>query len=162
LATQKIDLSEVPIALLQSYSDVFAENSYDIEKTSAIEHVIETDGKGPIRHRAYRTPLKLQDELKRHINEMIKHGIIRESKSPWAAPVLLVKKANTSDTRFVTGFRSLNKITRHDSFPLPRVDWILDQLGNKKVFSTIDLASGFFQIPMRHDSIEKTAFICEQ
>ena len=169
LATQKIDLSKVPIEhtaelrlLLQKYSDIFAGSSYDIEKTSLIEHSIDTEGKGPIRHRSYRTPLKLQDELKRHINEMIKHGIIQESRSPWAAPVLLVKKANTTETRFVTDYRSLNKITKHDSFPMPLVSSILEQLGNKNFFSTIDLASGFFQIPMRQDSIEKTAFICEQ
>jgi len=102
LATQKIDLSKVPIEhtaelrlLLQKYSDIFAGSRYDIEKKSLIEHSIDTEGKGPIRHRSYRTPLKLQDELKRHLNEMIKHGIIQESRSPWAAPVLLVKKKAT-------------------------------------------------------------------
>ena len=169
LATQKIDVSNVPEEnraelrqLLQRYSHIFAENSYEIEKTSLIEHEIDTEGRGPIRQRSYRTPLKLQDELKRHLNEMIKHGIIQESRSPWAAPVLLVKKTNTTETRFVTDYRSLNKITKHDCFPLPNCNWICDQLGGKKIFSTIDLASGFFQIPMRKDSIEKTAFICEQ
>jgi len=147
--------------LVNEFSDIFAANSYDIQKTTLIEHTIETDGTGPVRHRPYRTPFKLQEELKRHLNEMIKNGIIRESNSPWAAPVLLVKKPHTSETRIVTDYRSLNKITKHDSFPLPNVNAILDQLGNKKWFSTIDLASGFFQIPMENKSIEKTAFICE-
>ena len=148
--------------LLQNFSDIFAESSYDIKKTGLIEHDIDTEGHGPIRNRAYRTPLKLQGELKRHLNEMIKNGIIQESQSPWAAPVLLVKKSNGNETRFVTDYRALNKITKHNSWPLPRVEWILELLENKKIFSTIDLASGFFQIPMRKDSIEKTAFICEE
>jgi len=124
--------------LLQQFGDIFAESSYDIKKTGLIEHDIDTEGHGPIRNRAYRTPLKLQDELKRHLNEMIKNGIIQESQSPWAAPVLLVKKSNGNETRFVTDYRALNKITKHNSWPLQRVEWILEQLGNKKMFSTID------------------------
>ena len=107
--------------LLQNFSDIFAESSYDIKKTGLIEHDIDTEGHGPIRNRAYRTPLKLQDELKRHLNEMIKNGIIEESQSPWTAPVLLVKKSNGNETRFVTDYRALNKITKHNSWPLQRV-----------------------------------------
>jgi len=148
--------------LLTEYKNIFAKTSYDIESTDLIEHSIETEGSSPIRHRPYRTPFKLQEELKRHLDEMIKHGIIRESSSPWAAPILLVKKPNTTETRIVVDYRSLNKITKHDSFPCPLISSIFDNLGNKKVFSTIDLASGFFQIPMEKKSIEKTAFICEQ
>ena len=93
--------------------------------------------------------------MKRHLDEIIKHGIIRESSSPWAAPVLLVKKPNTTETRIVVDYRSLNKITKHDSFPCPLISSIFDNLGNKKVFSTIDLASGFFQIPMEKRRLKK-------
>ena len=86
---------------------------------------------------------------------MIKHGIIRESSSPWAAPVVLIKNTNTIETRLVVDYKSHNNITKPDSFPCPLISSIFDNLGNKKVFSTIDLASGFFQIPMARKSIEK-------
>lgn len=168
-ATKDISLEGIPEnmkikvkELISEFEIIFAKTSYDIKSTDLIEHVIETNNDGPLRHRPYRTPFKLQDEMRRHLDEMVKHGIIRESSSPWAAPVILVKKPNTTETRLVVDYRSLNKITKHDSFPLPNVNSILDQLGSKKVFSTIDLASGFFQIPMEKKSIEKTAFICEQ
>ena len=82
---------------------------------------------------------------------MIKHGIIQESGSPWAAPVLFVKKTNTTETRIVKYYRSLNKITKHESFPMPLVSSIIEQLGNK-FFCTIDMASDLFQIPMRQDN----------
>ena len=147
--------------LIDEYSDIFAPNSYKIGKTDYIKHHIDKQGHGPIRIRAYRTPFKLEEEMKKHIHEMLKAGIIRPSCSPWAAPVLLVKKQDNT-TRFVTDFRGLNSITKHDSYPLPRIDWIFDQLGQRKIFTSLDMAQGFFQVPMEEDSVEKTAFVCEE
>lgn len=164
----EINYSEIPEQkreefkqLISDYTDVFAPNSYEIGKTDYIKHQIDTQGHGPIRKRAYRTPFKLQEEMKKHIQEMLKAGIIRPSCSPWAAPVLLVKKQDNT-TRFVTDFRALNSITKHDSYPLPRIDWIFDQLGQRKIFTSLDMAQGFFQVPMNEDSVEKTAFVCEE
>ena len=147
--------------LLMEFSDIFAPNNYEIGRTHLIKHSIDTQGHGPIRHRPYRKPFRLQTEMKRHIEDMLKNGIIQPSNSPWAAPVLLVKKSDNT-TRFVTDFRSLNKITKDDSYPIPLIDGILDKLKDRKIFSTLDLAHGFFQIPMQEDSVEKTAFVCEE
>ncbi|KAM0735103.1 Retrovirus-related Pol polyprotein from transposon 17.6 [Formica fusca] len=93
---------------------------------------------------------------------MLKNGIIRTSASQWNAPLLMVpKKADASGKsklRVVVDFRKLNDLTIGDSFPLPNITEILDQLGNAKYFTTLDLASGYHQIPMAEQDEQKTAF----
>ena len=76
------------------------------------------------------------------VGEMLSNGVKRESASPWASPVVLVKK-KSGDPRFCVDYRRLNAVTRKDVFPLPRIDDLLDQLGGKKVFSTLDAKSGY-------------------
>ena len=87
--------------------------------------------------------------------------MIEPSQSPWASPVVLVRKKDGSHI-FCVDYRGLNAVTTADSFPLPRIDDLLDQLGNSQYFSTIDLASGFWQIRMHPSSQEKTAFVVPQ
>ena len=93
---------------------------------------------------------------------MLHDGIIRASTSQWNAPLLVVpKKADSAGKpklRIVIDFRKLNDLTIGDSFPLPNIEEILDQLGNAKYFSTLDLASGYHQIPMAEHDKPKTAF----
>ncbi len=88
---------------------------------------------------------------------MLKQGVIRPSNSPWASPIVIVKKKDGTD-RFCIDFRKLNQITRKDAFPLPNITEILDQLGKAQIFSSLDLASGYWQIPMLDRDKEKTAF----
>ena len=85
-------------------------------------------------------------------------GIIRRSYSPWASPVVIVGKKG-GEKRFCVDYRKLNAVTKVDAYPLPRIDDLLDSLGGATWFSTIDLASGFWQISMHEEDIEKTAFI---
>ncbi|XP_036149094.1 uncharacterized protein LOC118647760 [Monomorium pharaonis] len=93
---------------------------------------------------------------------MLHDGIIRASTSQWNAPLLVVlKKADSAGKpklRIVIDFRKLNDLTIGDSFPLPNIEEILDQLGNAKYFSTLDLALGYHQIPMAEHDKPKTAF----
>ena len=88
---------------------------------------------------------------------MLEQGIVEESSSPWASPIVLVAKPDGS-TRFCVDYRRLNAITKVDEYPLPRVDECLDVLSGQKYFSTLDLATGYWQVKMGEESQEKTAF----
>ena len=91
---------------------------------------------------------------------MLDNDIIEPSISAWSSPVLLVNKKDNNATRFCVDYRKLNGVTIKDSFPVPRIDDILDSLGDAKFFSTIDLKSGFFQIEVEKSSRPYTAFTC--
>ena len=92
---------------------------------------------------------------------MQEQGIIYPSSSSWASPVVLVWKKDGS-LQFCIDYRQLNSVTKSDTFPLPRTDDVLDQLGESKYFSTLDLASGYRQMQEDPQSWEKTAFITHQ
>lgn len=92
---------------------------------------------------------------------MLQSGIIRQSDSPWSAPVVLVpKKSVGGETkyRFCTDYRVLNAVTKADVYPLPNITETLDGLGRYRYFTTLDLASGYHQIPLAIEDIEKTTF----
>jgi hypothetical protein len=112
----------------------------------------------PIKHYGYRVAPTVAKELQENIETMQKLGVIEESQSPWASPVLLVPKKDGT-RRFCTDFRGLNSVTKSDVFPLPRIDDIMDKLGRCQYFTSIDLKHAFWQIPMRHSDKEKTSFI---
>ena len=89
---------------------------------------------------------------------MLKTGVIKPSKSPWASPIVLVRKPDNS-IRFCIDYRKLNSVTIKDSYPLPRIDDSLDALQGSKLFSVLDLQSGFWQVDMHPSDSEKTAFV---
>ena len=89
---------------------------------------------------------------------MMEQGIIQPLSSPWSSPIVLVKKKN-GKTRFCVDYRKLNKITKCDAYPLSRIDEILDSLGKAKYFTSLDLASGYWQVEMNESDREKTAFV---
>ena len=100
----------------------------------------------------------LRQEVDKQVGEMLDSGVIRPSKSPWASPIVLVKKKDGA-WRFCVDFRKLNDVTLKDSFPLPQINGLLDTLTGQRYFTTLDLASGYWQVPMEKSSIEKTAFV---
>ena len=91
------------------------------------------------------------------VNDMREQDIIRPSVSPWASPVVLVPKKD-GKFRFCVDYRRLNSVTKKDVFPLPRIDDILDTLGRAKYFTSLDLASGYWQVELDEESREKSAF----
>ena len=104
-----------------------------------------------------RTPFAAREEISRQLTQMQEQGVIQPSCSPWASPVVLVRKKDGS-LRFCVDYRGINSVTKPDQFPLPRIDDLLDQLGHCKYFSTLDLAAGYWQVQMSPSSREKTAF----
>ena len=109
----------------------------------------------------YRTPYRLrpaeQDELEEQVRDLLAQGFIRPSQSPYGAPVLFVPKKD-GRWRMCIDYRALNRQTIKDRYPLPRIDTLMDRLGKAKIFTKLDLASGYHQIAMEDDSIYKTAF----
>lgn len=109
----------------------------------------------------YKTIHSQHEEIQSQVRKMLNEKIIEPSVSPYNSPILLVpKKSCNGDKkwRLVVDFRQLNKKVMADKFPLPRIDAILDQLGRAKYFSTLDLMSGFHQIPLDKESRKFTAF----
>ncbi|KAH9171777.1 hypothetical protein AeNC1_017768, partial [Aphanomyces euteiches] len=98
--------------------------------------------------------------MEAEIQQYLELGLIRPSTSPWASPVLMIRKPDGS-IRFCIDYRRLNEVTIKDSYPLPRIDDLLDVLGKAKYFSTMDVASGCWNVRMEEDSIPKTAFTCK-
>lgn len=149
--------------ICDKFSDIFYLDGDQLSSTNSIQHEINTDPqKGPIHTKTYRYPEVHKAEVNTQITKMLNDGVIRPSTSPWSSPLWVVpKKKDASGKikwRVVIDYRKLNDITIGDAYPLPNISDILDQLGNSKYFSTLDLASGFHQIKMNPRDIPKTAF----
>ncbi|GFX33791.1 retrovirus-related Pol polyprotein from transposon 412 [Trichonephila clavipes] len=130
--------------LFQEFEDVFSRNSSDIGHTTVTQHRIDTADHPPIKQHPRRLPFAKQEEVGTLLREMQENNIIEPSSSPWASPIVLVRKKDGS-TRFCVDYRKLNDVTKKDSYPLPRIDDTLDTLSGHKWFSTLDLKSGYWQ-----------------
>ncbi|KAL2102866.1 hypothetical protein ACEWY4_002034 [Coilia grayii] len=143
--------------LLQKWSSVFAAHDEDYGKTSAVLHQIHTGNAPPVRERYRPVPPTLYPELRTLIQGMLDGGVITESASPWAAPVVLVRKKD-GGLRFCVDYRKLNSVTHKDAYPLPRIEESLTGLRKAAWYSTLDLASGYWQVEVHPHDKEKTAF----
>ena len=130
-------------------------------ETGLVEFSIDTGDSTPKRQAVRRIPYAARQEIANQLKKMQLGGVIQPSESPWASPVVLVRKRN-DDLCFCVDYRWLNAVTKADLFPLPRIDDLLDELGKAKYFSTLDLAAGYWQIRVQPDSRENTAFITHQ
>ena len=99
-----------------------------------------------------------REKISQMIDDMLEKGIIQPSSSPWASPIVLVPKKD-GQLRFCVDYRKLNSVAKKDWCPLPRVEDILDMLGGMCYFSTLDLASGYWQIGMSEEVCQKSAFV---
>lgn len=144
--------------ILMSYRDIFDFNDRPLGQTSVVTHRINTGDASPIRRRPYRVSHAEREVIQREVDKMFTKDVIEPSCSPWASPVVLVKKKDGS-WRFCVDYRHLNKVTRKDVYPLPRIDDALDCLHGSAYFSSIDLRSGYWQISVDDQDREKTAFV---
>ena len=147
--------------LLSKYHDVFSLEEDERGETDMIEFEINTGDELPRKQVARRLPYAARQEVADQLDRMQRIGVIKPYNSPWSSPVVLVRKRDGT-LRFCVDYRILNSVTKPDVFPLPRINDLLDQLGKSKYYSTLDLASGYWQIRVHADSQEKTAFITHQ
>ena len=152
----EMQLVEVPV--VNEFFDVFPEDLPGLPPDREIEFEIElAPGTEPIPIAPYRmAPAELK-ELKVQMEELLSKGFVKTSTSPWGASVLFVKKKDGS-LRLCIDYRQLNKVTIRNQYPLPRIDDLFDQLQGAKVFSKIDLRSGYHQLKVRREDVPKTAF----
>lgn len=149
--------------IMKNHSDVFYLKGDRLTITDAAVHEIETSTNVPINKRQYRFPEATKKHINEEIEEMQRQGIIRPSKSPWNAPVLCIPKKDldadgNKKYRIVVDFRALNIITKPFVYPIPLINEIFDDIGEAKYFSTLDLKSGFYQVPIHPRDAAKTAF----
>ena len=153
--------------MCHEFNDIFFIPGDRLSYTDAVEHYIPLKENAPVVNvRPYRLPFHQRTEITNQVSKMIEDGIVKPSESQYNSPLLLVpKKPDSSGVRrwrVVVDFRRLNDITRDVTFPLPHIHDILDQLGQMKYFSTLDLASGYHQVQIAESDREKTAFSTEQ
>ena len=142
--------------LFREFSDVFSRGEDDLGNTPLLEHTIETHGP-PLRQPYCRQNPAVRREKIAQVQQMLFSNVIRPSNSPWASPVVMVRKKDGS-LCFCVDFRQLNAATVKDAHPLPRIDDLLDALHGAKWFSTQDLKSGYWQVPITEQDKAKTAF----
>ncbi|PIK60527.1 Retrovirus-related Pol polyprotein from transposon [Apostichopus japonicus] len=113
--------------LVTDYADVFARSSADLGYTTVAQHKIDTDNARPVKQPARRVPVQQREVERELLQQMLDAGVVEPSSSPWASPIVLVKKKNGS-TRFCVDYRRLNTLTVKDSYPIPRIADSLDAM----------------------------------
>ncbi|GFX05785.1 retrovirus-related Pol polyprotein from transposon 412 [Trichonephila clavipes] len=147
--------------LITEFQSVFSRTSEDFGRTRLTKYRIDTGEHPHIKQHPRRLPFAKQEEVQKLIKDMKNNDVIEPSSSPWASPIVLVRKKYGS-TRFCVDYRRLNDVTKKDSYPLPRIDDTLDTLASNTWFSSLDLKSGYWQVELHPDDKEKTAFTTGQ
>jgi hypothetical protein len=146
--------------LLQDYADICAQSQTKIGRTNVIKHRIITKDASPISQPPYRCNPKHKAFLQDEVIRMEQQELIQKSASPWASPVVIVDKKG-GDKRLCIDYRKLNAVTKADAYPLPRIDDMLESFSNADWFSTLDLASGYWQVVLQKKS-DQIRFIFNQ
>ena len=161
VSVETLGLSESEVEklknLLLQHKDIFSTGDTDIGHCTFVKHKINLTDEIPFKQRHRRIPPAMIDEVRAHLEQLAASGIIRESHSPWASNIVLVKKRDGS-IRMCVDYRQLNKRTIRDSYALPRIEEILDTLSGSKYFTVLDMKSGYHQIEVFEEHKCRTAF----
>lgn len=144
--------------LLQKYRNCFATNLSELGCAKDTVMNIDLHDKTPVMYRPYRLSHHERHKVRDMVDDLVKNDIVQESDSNYASPILLVRKKN-GESRLCVDYRALNDKTVKDKYPLPLIDDQLSNLSGNKLFITLDLASGYYQIPMGEESRHLTAFV---
>lgn len=142
--------------LINKYENVFGDHP---QKCTLITHDVKLHpGTHPIRQAPYRLNPQKRHQMQKEVDYLLQQGLAVPSKSPWASPCLLVPKEG-GQLRFCTDYRRVNTVTVPDAYPLPRVDDLIDEVGQAKFITKLDLLKGYYQIPLTEDAQQISAFI---
>nr|CAD2193280.1 unnamed protein product [Meloidogyne enterolobii] len=147
-------------SLCEEFNDIFSKSQYDLGSCTAGEHDIITNSETPVSSRPHKTPFKYHDELQKHIDQLLASGVMIESDTPWVSNIVLVQKKD-GGLRPCIDFRKLNEVTIPDHYPLPRLEAIMDRIGNCHYYSSLDLSSGYLQIRLTENASRKCGLITE-
>jgi len=143
---------------LIKYEDVFSKNEFDTGGTPPVEYHIDTGDSRPIRQQLRRQPLKHLEAIDENFKTMLANGIIEPATSPWFSNVVIATKKNGS-LRFCVDYQAVNSVTYTDSYPLPHIDNCLNAMNGASWFTTLDLRSGYHNIPVTVRDRDKMAFV---
>jgi hypothetical protein len=156
------DLSEeekgTAVALLERYSGCFAKTPNELGRSNLVKHKIDTGEHLPLHQPPYASAWRERDLIEEQTRTMLKNKVAVHSNSPWASPVVLVRKKD-GEWRFCVDYRRLNSITTKDVYPLPRIDDALSRLEGSRYFSILDMQAGYWQVEVDEQDRAKTAFI---
>ena len=144
-------------------NEVFALSDEELGETDVVEHSIDVTGAKPVKEVSRRLPYAMRQQLELELDKLLKIGCIEPANSPYASPLVLVRKPDGS-LRLCVDYRTINKDTIPDRYPLPRVDELIDAIGAQKAvyFTTLDLMRGYHRVKMTEESKAKTAFVCHR
>ncbi|CAI5669654.1 unnamed protein product [Oreochromis niloticus] len=143
------------LSLLHSYPSLFGDVP---SRTSVCEHDINVGDATPIKQHAYRCPMGKREVMKKEVSYLVENGLAQPSHSPWSSPCLLAPKSDGTP-RFCTDYRKVNAVTVSDSFPLPRMEDCIDNIGPAKYISKLDLLKGYWQVPLTPRASDISAFV---
>lgn len=159
----QLDQRNQVLTLLDDYNTIFAKNKYDVGKVKSYEAFIDLQVEEYCNKRPYRCSIEDRIEIENQVAELLKHGLIEESYGPFAAPVTLAyKKDERRKNRLCVDFRELNKIIIPQFQPFPLIEDLMLQTTNCKYFTTLDINSAFWSIPLRVSDKIKTGFVTQE
>lgn len=160
---EKIDVNhlddEQQVKLFDVLSNFSSLWNGQLGTVEGVKHRIDTGDSHPVWSMPYRAGPAQRNLEKKEVTRMLELDMIEPSDAEWASPVVLVPKADGS-TRFCIDYRHLNSLTKRDSYPLPRMDELIESLGDATLFSTLDANSGYWQILLDQESKDRTSFTC--